>query len=960
MGLSKGSFRGSHWVFLLSILLRLIFAQGDTNSNDAAALNALASNWQNTPSNWVGFDPCGAKWVGISCNSKNRITSITLSSIGLKGTLSGGDIQNLSELEAIDLSYNPGLTGPLPASIGNLAQLLNLILVGCSFSGEIPAAIGKLSNLKFLSLNSNKFSGSIPATIGNLSQLYWLDLAGNQLTGTIPVSDATNPGLDLLIHTKHFHFGVNQLSGSIPSKLFSPNMTLIHVLFDNNNLNGSIPSTLGLVKTLEVLRLDRNTLTGPVPANLNNLTRLSEIHLANNHLNGTLPDLTGMDSLSFVDMSNNSFDSSTVPLWFSSLPSLTSLYLEYLNIGGVLPQTLFSGSPLQTLRLRNNHFNGTLDIGTDYSNQLQLIDLTNNDISAFTQIGGGYNKQLILIGNPVCNQGNTFPSYCKMTVSAPPSYNTSKKCITLPPTCPSGQTLSPNCQCAYPYSGTLFFRSPSFSDLSNNTYYTQLEQGLKDKFLQYQLPVDSISLQNVFVDAQNNLEMSLGVFPSNKTYFSQVDVTGIGFILSNQTYKPPPTFGPYYFLGQEYSVFIAPAPSAKKSNNLPIIIGASAGGVVLLVLICLSILIIRRKKTTRLEEKSQSFASWDPKSSGSIPQLKGARMFTFEEIKKCTNNFAEMNEVGGGGYGKVYRGTLGNGQLVAVKRAQEGSSQGSHEFRTEIELLQRVHHKNLVTLVGFCFEKGEQMLIYEYVPNGTLKDSLSGKSGVHLDWRRRLRVALGAAKGIAYLHELADPPIVHRDIKSSNVLLDENLNAKVSDFGLSKSLGADGKGQITTQVKGTMGYLDPEYYMTQQLTDKSDVYSFGVLLLELITGKKPLERGRYIVREVKALLDPSNDLSNLKSLLDPSLDLTTSVGGFDQYINLALRCVDENSADRPTMSEVVNWLEKIMQQAGVNPSSASNSLSFVGSSGTPVRHPYQDDVSFEYSGDAAYPRIEPK
>ncbi|KAJ1686315.1 hypothetical protein LUZ63_017705 [Rhynchospora breviuscula] len=220
-----------------------------------------------------------------------------------------------------------------------------------------------------------------------------------------------------------------------------------------------------------------------------------------------------------------------------------------------------------------------------------------------------------------------------------------------------------------------------------------------------------------------------------------------------------------------------------------------------------------------------------------------------------------------------------------------------------------------------------------------------GKSGVHLDWRRRLRVALGAAKGIAYLHELADPPIVHGDIKSSNVLLDENLNAKVSDFGLSKSLGADGKGHITTQVKGTMNI---------------QVFLPISVIIELITGKRPLERGRYIVREVKALLDPSNDLSNVKSLLDPSLGLTTSVGGFEQYINLALRCVDENSADRPTMSEVVSWLEKIMQQAGVDPSSASNSLSVVGSTGTPVRHPYQDDASFDYSGNAAYPRIEPK
>ena len=198
--------------------------------------------------------------------------------------------------------------------------------------------------------------------------------------------------------------------------------------------------------------------------------------------------------------------------------------------------------------------------------------------------------------------------------------------------------------------------------------------------------------------------------------------------------------------------------------------------------------------------------SWDMKSTSAstVPQLRGARTFSFEELRKITNNFSEANDIGNGGYGKVYRGTLPSGQLVAVKRSQQGSLQGSLEFRTEIELLSRVHHKNVVSLVGFCLDQDEQILVYEYVPNGTLKESLTGKSGVRLDWRRRLRVVLGAAKGVAYLHELADPPIVHRDIKSSNVLLDERLNAKVSDFGLSKPLGEDGRGQVTTQVKGTM------------------------------------------------------------------------------------------------------------------------------------------------------------
>ncbi|THU46199.1 hypothetical protein C4D60_Mb09t02430 [Musa balbisiana] len=942
-------------VFFLSFLTQMLVVTSDTNSQDAAALNALAVLWKNTPSNWRSSDPCGDNWVGISCNNESRVTSITLSSLGLKGTLTG-DIQYLTELQALDLSYNKGLTGGLPSSIGSLSKLVNLILVGCSFYGEIPPEIGSLSLLTFLSLNSNSFTGSIPSSIGNLSNLYWLDLADNKLSGRIPVS----PGLDSLTHTRHFHFGINQLSGTIPRNIFSSDMQLIHVLFDNNNLTGSIPPTLGLVKTLEVLRLDKNSLTGPVPSNLNNLTKVAELHLANNQLTGSLPNLTGMSALSFVDMSNNSFDESDVPSWFSTLPSLTSLYLEYSRIGGQIPPAIFNYSPLQTVRLKGNRFNGSFDVSEIENSQLELIDLQDNNISSIV-LGGGYNKKLILVGNPACDQHDDL-SYCKIPQLSAPPYSTPQNCV--PVACASDQNLSPNCSCAYPYTGTLYFRSPSYSDLQNTTYYHILERELKASFLQ-KVPVDSVSLNNSFVNSFNNLEMNLQVFPSGKTRFSEVDVSTLGFMLSNQTFKPPKIFGPFYFIGQAYPAAPEIATS-KKSNHLPVIIGAAAGAAALaLVFIgCAAFVITHRRKVKRTAQRRQASGSWDftkGSSSSSIPQIKGARHFSFNDVKKCTNNFSEANEIGDGGYGKVYKGVLSNGQLVAVKRAQEGSTQGVLEFNTEVELLSRVHHKNLVSLAGFCFDQDEQILVYDYVPNGTLKESLSGKSGVRLDWKRRLRVALGAARGLAYLHELASPPIVHRDIKSSNILLDENLNAKVSDFGLSKPLGDKKKGHVSTQVKGTMGYLDPEYYMTQQLTEKSDVYSFGVLLLELVTAKKPIEHGRYVVREVRCAMDKSKDLYGLHELIDPALGLGNRLGGFEKFVELAMKCVEESGIDRPTMGEVVKEIENIMQLAGMNSNadSASNSMSYAGASRSPVRHPYSNE-SFDYSGAAPSSRLEPK
>ncbi|XP_028127258.1 probable leucine-rich repeat receptor-like protein kinase At5g49770 isoform X1 [Camellia sinensis] len=944
-------------VYLLVISIQIFIAAADqTNPQDSVALKALKNAWTNTPPSWDGLDPCGS-WDGIQCTN-SYVTSIQLASMGVTGQLTG-DIQQLSELQILDLSYNKGLTGPLPTAIGNLKKLTNLILVGCSFSGLIPDTIGSLQQLRILSLNSNSFIGPIPPSIGNLSNLYWLDLADNKLSGTIPVSSGTTPGLDMLVNTKHFHFGKNQLFGKIPSQLFNSKMTLIHVLFDSNQLSGSIPSTLGLVQTLEVLRLDRNSLSGPVPPNITNLTHISDLYLSNNQLTGPLPNLTGMNFLNYMDWSNNTFDVSNFPPWLSALQSLTTLVMENTRLQGLIPVALFSLPQLQTVVLSNNQLNGTLDVGSSYSNELQLIDLQNNSIVGFTQ-RAGFSIDLILVGNPVCGGTGGTETYCVIQQSNS-SYSTPKNCIQTT-TCRSDEISSPNCRCEYPYTGTLFFRAPSFSSLGNGSIYIILQNSLMNSFQSHQLPVDSVSLSNPSKNSDDYFVLSLEVFSSGQDHFNRTGVYGIAFVLSNQTFKPPKMFGPFFFIGDPYSSF-ADSAGTKRSTNTGIIIGAAVGGSVLVILsLLVGIYAFRQKrKAERADKVNNPFASWGPSnSSGGVPQLKGARFFSFEELKKYTNNFSEANNIGSGGYGKVYRGTLPTGQLIAIKRAQQGSMQGGVEFKTEIELLSRVHHKNVVSLLGFCFDQGEQMLVYEYVPNGTLMESLSGKSGIRLDWMRRLRMAIGAARGLQYLHELADPPIIHRDIKSNNILLDERLNAKVADFGLSKPMGDAGKGHVSTQVKGTMGYLDPEYYMSQQLTEKSDVYSFGVLLLELITARQPIEKGKYIVREVRMQMDKEKVLYNLHEILDRAI-LGTTLKGLEKFVDLALSCVEDEGVKRPTMGEVVKEIETIMQIAGVNPNadSATSSANYEGAS-REHNHPYGDETLFSYSGAFPPSKLEPQ
>ncbi|XP_010682078.2 leucine-rich repeat receptor protein kinase HPCA1 isoform X2 [Beta vulgaris subsp. vulgaris] len=870
--------------------------------------------------------------------------------MGLTGQLTE-DLTSLSELQTLDLSYNKGLTGPLPSNIGDLSKLTSLILVGCGFSGRIPDSVGSLNKLISLSLNSNSFIGQVPASIGNLKHLYWLDLSDNQLTGSIPVSDGSKPGLDLLVNTKHFHFGMNQLSGEIPPSLFSSGMKLIHVLFDNNKLTGRLPSTLGLVQTLTAVRFDRNFLSGALPSNLNNLTKVTELVLSNNRLTGPVPDLTGMDMLVSVDLSNNNFEATDVPLWFSTIQTLKTVNMERTGLVGQLPVTFFDFPQLQTAILKNNQLNGTLEIDSGYSRYLQLIDLQNNSISN-VKVESGYNYTLRLADNPFCHNGLVALSSCNnngQESGSDASYKTPVFCVV--PECTSGQMSSSTCKCAYPYTGIMIVRAPSISALGNEKYYTALQTTLIGTFVNLSLPVEAVSVNNVSMNAFGYLSMHLAFFPANQDHFNRTAISMIGFVLSNQTYQPPPEFKPYVFEAEGYTHF----EGKHNTSHTGAIIGAIIGiSILVLLLVCAGGYAYHQKKrVVKAKQQANPFVSWDSQgTSGDVPQLKGARFFTFNEVQKCTNNFSEANHVGSGGYGKVYRGVLGDGMIVAIKRSQQGSMQGSREFKNEIELLSRIHHKNLVKLIGFCFDRGEQMLVYEFIPNGTLMDSLLGKSGIQLDWIRRMKVALGSARGLQYLHQLADPPIIHRDIKSNNILLDECLNAKVADFGLSRLFGDTDKGYVTTQVKGTMGYLDPEYFMTNQLTEKSDIFSFGVVLLEILTARKPIQLGKFIVKQIKETVDTTKDLYNLGEMMDPMLlSSSTMLVGFEKFVDLTLKCVEEFGADRPSTGEVVKELENIMKLAGMNPDAESTTTSqtYDGSSRQSFGHPYSDDSLVQYN-----------
>ncbi|CAN6480029.1 unnamed protein product [Victoria cruziana] len=305
-------------------------------------------------------------------------------------------------------------------------------------------------------------------------------------------------------------------------------------------------------------------------------------------------------------------------------------------------------------------------------------------------------------------------------------------------------------------------------------------------------------------------------------------------------------------------------------------------------------------------------------------------MFDYGELADATEGFAARNLIGEGGFGFVYKGRLPDGKEVAVKMLkQTGSPRAERQFQAEVEIISRVHHRNLVSLLGYCICKDQRLLIYEFVPNGTLEQHLHGPQMPELlNWERRMNIAVGAARGLAYLHQDCHPQIIHCDVKSSNILLDQNFNPKVSDFGLA-ILMSDPYGHVTTHVVGTLGYLAPDYPLSGKLTDRSDVYSFGVLLLEIVTGKKPIDTARdsdygSLVEWGQPLLERVLEEKDVSIVLDPRLQNGSRCNDDEvlRVLEAAASCMNPSPKGRPRMSQVVRMLEKEDRSSLQHPHSA--------------------------------------
>ncbi|KAK2968824.1 hypothetical protein RJ640_028217 [Escallonia rubra] len=870
-------------------------------------------------------------------------------------------------LSVIDLSNNQ-LSGALSIDKSGKCEFLNYLKLSNNFLvDDIPVEIGRCSNLRTLLLDGNIFEGQIPAEIGRISELEILDVSRNSLTGSLPNSLAHCRKLSVLVLTSLLDFGYysstadggslvdvyrgefNAFEGGIPSEvLLLPNLKIFWA--PRANLGGRLPDNWTDLCLLRVLNLGQNYFTGALPESMVMCRNLTFLDLSSNGLGGYLPSQLRVPCMEYFNVSRNSL-SGVLPRFENDScdSSLLSLGLDTDMLWGSEMNALLGGSsfvfshdfswnsffgPLPSfsvgdelvlanvnasfrLLLNNNKFNGYLPRELFSScNQLQSFSV---NMSA-NQLSGGIYVELLLN----CLNLNDFEAVGNQIVgSIPPEIGSLKKLKRL--------ELSKN-----RLSGSLPDQLGELKDLKrillgeNNltgsipAKFSQLTSlvvlDLSQNDLTGRIPATLANDAGLEILLLNHNRLS-GEIPSsfsNLANLTQLDLSFnnlSGHIPRIQQLSNCDAFKGNYFLyscPDQYSEPPARLPvplevqkghGPSKLRSFTIAMAISASVVFSILVVIVLVLILGKRKLSRLTSLRRKVV---------VTFVDTPTELTYDNVVGSTGNFSIRNLIGTGGFGSTYKAEVIPGFLVAVKRLSIGRFHGIEQFDAEIRTLGRIRHKNLVTLIGYHVSETEMFLVYNYLSGGNLETFIHDRSGQIVRWPVIHKIAIDIAQAITFLHYSCIPRIVHRDIKPSNILLDEELNAYLSDFGLARLLEVS-ETHATTDVAGTFGYVAPEYATTCRVSDKADVYSFGVVLLELISGKKSLDpsfsefgNGFNIVAWAKLLMKEGRSCELFRPELWESGPKENLLG----MLRLASACTLESLSVRPLMKQV---LEKLKQ-----------------------------------------------
>lgn len=879
--------------------------------------------------------------IFTDCGSKLRV--LDLSRNLFLGSLPDTGWLNLSGLIHLDVSHNlftgqfpasvgndlPGLqflniwsngfTGVVPAELGNLTNLVNLTLSWNAFSagGRLPPELGKLKKLVWFGCAACNLAGELPSWISELESIHYFDLSQNSLSGNL--SDDVFQWPDI----RELELYLNSFTGFIPSTI-SQLTTLTDLDLSCNFLEGPIPAGLGKLTNLALLNLWNNSLSDEIPWELGNLTSLRIFQLFNNSLTGTIPQMLGRGGKLFIfDVSRNSLHG-PVPPYLCDGMNLTKLIFFSNNISGGIPDVYGSCTTLLRVRIRQNQLSGPVPEGLWGLPNMTFLELYDNNLTGSISPNIGYATKLTQLKMG----GNSFSG------SLPDSIGNLSQLQTLDMagnslTGPIPETLG-NCHSlevlSMEYNSFTGPLPDVFGDLQNlnsiDFSNNELTGPIPASLGQLTGVLDLLNL------AHNRLSGNIPTSLSNLRFSLATLDLSFNNLSGNLPFGLGGAFTARAFEGNQQLCIYENCRGIKEAGK-----GALIAGILIAALAALAVLVCfcHNRKTVYCRMRQQS--TW----RSNRWTLTAFEKIDFDEdsILACLD---EDNSIGRGGSGEVYHARFANGQSVAVKKLWVRSSKGSQSHRShhdyglkaEIETVGRVRHSNIVKLICCCTnERGESLLVYEYMPNGNLGDLLHGNKAHALDWTARFKIALGAAKGLAYLHHDCVPPIVHRDVKPNNILLDSEYEAHIADFGLAKVINKQTeKGFSISGVAGSLGYIAPEMGYASKVTEKSDVYSYGVVLLELLTGRRATDAdfgaGVDIVRwttsklwsreEVTGSLFYFNNFKKMDSHCptDPSKEEEHEML---VVLKLALRCTSAVAAQRPCMREVMEVLSEAWRKS---------------------------------------------